>query len=298
VTRPDYLKKGDKIGITSTARKVTVEEMQPCIDVLKNWGLEVVISQQLYESQDQFAGSDEIRTSELQEMLDDSSIKAILFARGGYGTVRLVDQLDFNLFCQNPKWLIGYSDITVIHSHVNTLYEIQTLHGPMAINFIDGGESIDALQQVLFGSPGTFKMKHHDLNRAGEGQGILIGGNLSLLYSMKGSISDVETSGRILFIEDLDEYLYHIDRMMMSLKRSGMLSNLSGLIVGGMTEMNDNDVPFGKTAEEIIAETVSEFDYPLCFNFLAGHIKENMPLVFGAKGHLTVEDTDSNLIYL
>ena len=298
---PDYLKEGDKIAIVASARKVTEKEIQPCVYILESWGLEVVLSGNLYDVQDQFAGSDQIRVSDLQTMLDDGQIKAVLFARGGYGTVRLIDLLDFNHFTENPKWLIGYSDITVLHAHVNTLCEVETVHGPMAINFIEDNRGVAALKQTLFGEPSGFEMDSCSLNRIGEGSGMLIGGNLSLLYSLKGSISDIETAGRILFLEDLDEYLYHIDRMMMNLKRSGMLSNLQGLLVGGMSDMNDNDPPaggFGKTAEEIIRETVAEYNYPVCFNCPAGHIKGNMPLIMGRQVELNVTKSGGMLSYV
>jgi muramoyltetrapeptide carboxypeptidase len=298
VRTPDYLKEGDKIGIVASARKVTEQDMAPCINILESWELEVVLGENIYAAQDQYAGSDQMRTGDLQTMLDDSSIKGILFARGGYGSVRMVDLVDFYAFSQNPKWLIGYSDVTVFHSHMHALYDVETVHGPMAINFTENKEGIVALKQVLFGDAPAFEMDRHKKNREGIGQGMLVGGNLSLLYSLKGSISDIETAGRILFIEDLDEYLYHIDRMMMNLKRSGMLSNLQGLVIGGMTDMNDNDIPFGKTAEEIITDVVSDFDYPVCFNFPAGHIKGNMPLILGRQVKLSVSSNGGSINYV
>jgi len=298
VRTPDYLKEGDKIGIVASARKVTEQEMAPCINILESWGLEVVLGDNLYAVQDQYAGSDEMRASDLQAMLDDTQIKAVLFARGGYGTVRIVDLLDFNGFSENPKWLIGYSDITVLHSHVNAICEVETVHGVMAINFVDDNHGVAALKQTLFGEPQSFELRPNNLNKAGEGQGMVVGGNLSLLYSLKGSISNTETAGRILFVEDLDEYFYHIDRMMMNLKRAGMLSNLQGLVIGGMTDMNDNDVPFGKTAEEIIADAVYDFEYPVCFNFPAVHIKGNMPLILGRQVKLSVSSNGGSINYV
>jgi len=298
VRTPDYLKEGDKIGIVASARKVTEQEMAPCINILESWGLEVVLGENIYAVQDQYAGSDEMRASDLQAMLDDTQIRAVLFARGGYGTVRIVDLLDFNGFSENPKWLIGYSDITVLHSHVNAICEVETVHGVMAINFVDDTHGVAALKQTLFGELQSFELQQNSLNKAGEGQGIVVGGNLSLLYSLKGSISNTETAGRILFVEDLDEYFYHIDRMMMNLKRAGMLSNLQGLVIGGMTDMNDNDIPFGKRAEEIIADVVSDFDYPVCFNFPAGHIKGNMPLILGRQVKLIVTANGGSINYV
>ena len=298
VRTPDYLKEGDKIGIVASARKVTEQDMAPCINILESWELEVVLGENIYAAQDQYAGSDKMRASDLQAMLDDTQIRAVLFARGGYGTVRIVDLLDFNGFSENPKWLIGYSDITVLHSHVNAICEVETVHGVMAINFVDDNHGVAALKQTLFGEPQSFELQQNTLNKAGEGQGIVVGGNLSLLYSLKGSISNTETAGRILFVEDLDEYFYHIDRMMMNLKRAGMLSNLQGLVIGGMTDMNDNDIPFGKRAEEIIADVVSDFEYPVCFNFPAGHIKGNMPLILGRQVKLIVTANGGSINYV
>ena len=297
MTRPDYLKVGDKIGIAATARKVSAQEMQPCIYILESWGLEVVVSDGLYESEAQFAGADRVRAKGLQTMLDDTSIKAVLFARGGYGSVRLIDLLDFTGFKQNPKWLIGYSDITVLHSHVNRHCEVETIHGVMAINFVVDNEGVGGLKQLLFGEPPTYQIEANALNIPGSGEGALVGGNLSLLYSIKGSVSDLDTQGKILFLEDLDEYLYHIDRMMVNLKRTGMLAGLSGLIVGGMSDMNDNEIPFGKTAEQIIADAATEYNYPVCYNFPAGHIKGNMPLILGREASLEVNELGSTLSY-
>ncbi|MBL4752166.1 MAG: LD-carboxypeptidase [Flavobacteriales bacterium] len=294
---PDYLKEGDRIAIVATARKVTKQEMQPCIYILESWGLEVVLATNLYDTKDQFAGTDQGRSADLQAMLDDKQIKAILFARGGYGTVRIVDLLDFKGFCEHPKWLIGYSDITVLHSHVNKHCKVETVHGVMAINFVKDNHGVAGLKQTLFGEPLGFELQVNKLNRAGQSQGRVVGGNLSLLYSLKGSISDAETAGKILFIEDLDEYLYHIDRMMTNLKRSGMLANLKGLIVGGMTDMNDNEIPFGKSAEEIIMDVLGAFDYPVCFGFPAGHVKRNMPLILGREVQLNVTSSGTSINY-
>lgn len=295
--RPEYLKKGNKIGIAATARKVSVEEMQPCIQILESWGLEVVIMDDLYAAEDQFAGSDQTRANALQTLLDDDGIKAILFARGGYGTVRLIDKLDFSRFKQNPKWLIGYSDLTVLHSHINTNCDVETIHGVMAINFVEENKGVQALQQALFGAPTVYEIGAHKFNVTGSVKGMLVGGNLSLLYSVKGSTSDLDTTGCVLFLEDLDEYLYHMDRMMMNLKRTGMLSGLKGLVVGGMSDMNDNEIPFGKSAEEIIATAVAEYDYPVCFDFPAGHLKDNMPLILGREVNLIVDEHGSKLTY-
>ncbi|MEO6903721.1 MAG: LD-carboxypeptidase [Bacteroidia bacterium] len=287
--RPSYLKKNDTIGIFACARKVTLIELQPAIDVFKSWGLQVVLSKNLFDAYHQFSGTDELRTADLQAMLDDVSIKAIISARGGYGTLRIIDQLDFKLFKKHPKWVIGYSDITVLHAHIYNL-GIETIHATMPINFNKNKEAVISLHAALFGQPLIYKFEGHVLNKFGIAKGELIGGNLSLLYALIGSNSDMDTVGKILFIEDLDEYLYHIDRMMMSLKRAGKLCHLAGLIVGGMTEMKDNQIPFGKTAPEIILDAVKEYNYPVCFDFPAGHIDKNLALYFGRKATLTIEN--------
>ena len=287
MTIPSYLKKGDKIGIVACARKISKEELQPAIDILKGWGLEVVLSKNLFNSYHQFSGTDEQRTEDLQTMLDDTSVKAVISARGGYGTVRIIDNLDFTTFKKNSKWIVGYSDITVLHSHIHN-FGIETIHAPMPVNFEKNEEAAETLRKTLFGETINYEFQSHSLNRKGIAEGLLVGGNLSLLYALTGSVSDINTKGKILFIEDLDEYLYHVDRMMMNLKRSGKLNELGGLIVGGMTDMKDNAVPYGKSAEEIILDAVKEYNYPVCFNFPAGHIERNLALYFGRNCALNV----------
>lgn len=285
--RPAYLKKGDKIGITASARKVSKEEMQAGISVLEKWGLEVVLGDSLYKSDHQFGGNDQERTEDLQRMLDNSSIKAIIAARGGYGTLRIIDQLNFDAFKKSPKWLIGFSDITVLHSHIHQ-FQIETLHAKMLLNFTKNEASSESLRQALFGELKKHEHAPHPLNRIGSAEGELIGGNLSLLYALTGSVSDIHTQGKILFLEDLDEYLYHLDRMMLNLKRAGKLTHLKGLVVGGMTDMKDNPIPFGKNAEEIILDAVKEFDFPVCFDFPAGHVDLNLPLYLGRNVKLEI----------
>jgi len=288
---PSYLKKSDNIGIVATARKISLSELKPAIDKFTEWGLNVVLGKNIFSESDQYSGTDEQRLSDFQQMLDDDSIKAIIVARGGYGTVRIIDKIDFKNFKKNPKWIIGYSDITVLHSHIHQNFGIETLHATMPINFpIDGknNNAILHLKKALFGEKIIYEIENNLLNRNGNTTGILIGGNLSLLYALASTSSDIDTSGKILFIEDLDEYLYHIDRMMMQLKRSAKLKNLAGLVVGGMTDMKDNTISFGKTAYEIIADAVSEYNYPVCFGFPAGHIEDNRALILGRKINLNV----------
>lgn len=296
MTSPPYLKKGDKIGIVACARKISKEEMSPAITMMQNWGLDVVLSPNLFKVKDQFAGTDEERIADLQQMLNDPSIKAVISARGGYGTIRLIDKLDFKTFKAQAKWIIGYSDITVLHSHINNM-RIETLHASMPINFAVNEEATASLKKALFGEKMGYQVVAHLLNRKGEAEAELVGGNLSLLYALNASASDIDTKGKILFLEDLDEYLYHIDRMMISMKRSGKLDKLAGLIIGGMSDMKDNAVPFGKTAEEIILDAVKEYNYPICFGFPAGHIDRNLAMIFGRKVKLKVGDKGSELSF-
>jgi muramoyltetrapeptide carboxypeptidase len=284
------LQKNDKIAIISTARKITYEEIKPALETLESWGLIPVLGDNLFCEENQYSGSDEQRAADLQTALDNKEIKAIICARGGYGTVRIIDKIDFSGFIQNPKWIIGYSDITVLHSHIQNNFGIETIHGSMLLNFTKNSEeALNSLRKAIFEGSFSHKTEKHELNRNGKAEGILVGGNLSLLYALNNTVSDIDTEGKILFIEDLDEYLYHIDRMILTLKRSGKLSNLAGLVVGGMTEMKDNNIPFGKQAEAIIAGAVAEYNYPVCFGFPAGHIDDNRALIFGQKVKLEVE---------
>jgi len=296
MTTPSFLKKGDKIGIVACARKISKEELQPAVGQLKSWGLEVVFGKNLFNADHQFSGTDAERAEDLQSMLDDSSVKAVISARGGYGTVRIIDKIYFTAFRKHPKWVIGYSDITVLHSHIYNL-GIETLHATMPINFKVNAEATETLHKALFGEKLSYEVEKHALNRTGIAEAELIGGNLSLLYALTGSSSDIDTKGKILFIEDLDEYLYHIDRMMINLRRSGKLAGLAGLIVGGMSGMKDNAVPFGKTAEEIIMDAVKEYDFPVCFSFPAGHIDRNLALIIGRKIKLEVNENGSVIAF-
>jgi muramoyltetrapeptide carboxypeptidase len=294
VKRPPKLNKGDKIGIVAPARKISLTEIEKAISLFEEHGFQMVFHPELFETDNQFAGSDEVRAACFQELLDDDGIKAIISARGGYGSVRIIDKLDFTGFAQNPKWVIGYSDVTVFHSHLNKVLGIESLHAGMLLGFENNTkQSMDGLAHVLYGISPEYKIASNPLNKTGSMKAQLVGGNLSVLYSLLGSVSFPDTKGKILFLEDLDEYLYHIDRMMMGLKRAGVFNGLKGLVVGGMTDMNDNKVPFGKTAEEIISEHFREFDFPVCFNFPAGHIPDNRPLIMGAKIELKVGESVS-----
>ena len=293
---PSHLNKGDTIAIVSTARKISKEELKPAIQLLESWGLKAVLGKTIGAEENQFAGYDALRATDFQQMMDDPKIKAIWCARGGYGTVRMVDKLDFTAFKKNPKWIVGYSDVTVLHAHVHNL-GIETLHAQMCLEIeTKTKETSESLRKILFGEEYNISVSgSNSFTSPGNCSGQLVGGNLSVLYSLCGSNSAINTDGKILFIEDLDEYLYHIDRMMMNLKRNGMLKNLAGLIVGGMTKMNDNVIPFGKTAEEIIFDAVKDYDYPICFNFPSGHIEDNRALIMGREVRLKVEDGNITL---
>jgi len=292
---PEKLKIGDKIGIVSAARKITLEELSPAIKLLENWGFEVAFGANLFEENNQFSGTIEQRTADFQSMIDNDAIRAILCARGGYGTVQIIDNIDFSSLKNKPKWIIGYSDVTVLHSHLNNL-GIASFHATMPINFENNSAaSLQSLKNSLLGTSNRIECKSYAFNRLGEVDAEIVGGNLSILYSLLGSNSDIDTEGKILFIEDLDEYLYHIDRMMMNFKRNGKLAKLKGLIVGGINDMNDNEILFGKSVEEIILEHTKEYDYPICFGFPAGHINDNRCIKLGVKSVLKITENGVSL---
>lgn len=294
---PPFLKPGDTIVIIATARKISKEEIQPAKEIFESWGLKVEISQDLFEAENQFAGSDDKRTQQLQWAISHPTAKAIICARGGYGTMRILDKAYFSSLTAQPKWLIGFSDITALHCHLSQLEHVASIHAPMCSTIKDStAEAKQSLQDVLFGNGVNYQFDAHPLNKKGETEGELTGGNLSLLYALKGTQHFPDMAGKILFIEDLDEQLYHIDRMMLSLKMSGVLSRLKGIMVGGFTDMKDNVIPFGKTAEEIILEHTSSYLYPICFGFPAGHIKDNRALMMGVKGKLSVGESKVNFV--
>lgn len=288
---PKLLKSGDKVGIISTARKISAEEVQPAIDTFKSWGLKVVKGENLHSECHQFAGSVNQRALDLQTMLNDPEIRAVFCARGGYGTVQIIDDIDWAGFRRCPKWVVGFSDITVLHSHIQRTCDTESIHAMMPINFFSNNYSVDALltlKSALFKGHNKFTLPAHKFNRPGLIQAPLAGGNLSILYSLLGSKSEVKSRNGILFIEDLDEYLYHIDRMMMNLERNEKLRNIKGVIIGAMSKMNDNDIPYGQDAEEIIHEKLQRYKYPVCFNFPAGHIDDNRALIMGRESILEV----------
>ena len=288
---PELLKKGDNVAILAPARKISKEELRASIQLFESYGLRVVLGKNIYQSYHQFAGTEKERATDFQEALNNPDIKAIFCARGGYGTLRIIDMLDFSLFTKFPKWICGYSDTTVLHTHLHTM-GFESLHCTMPINIqneLFDSLSIQSMMHALFEGNLSYTINTHPFNRIGKAEGLICGGNLSLLYAVNGSVSDIHTEGKILFIEELDEYLYHIDRMMLNLKRSNKLSGLTALIVGGMCCMNDNTISYGKNAEEIIQEHVQDYDYPVCFGFPAGHIDDNRALIFGKKASLYIE---------
>jgi muramoyltetrapeptide carboxypeptidase len=292
IKTPPYLEKGDTIGIVCPAGYMAAEKAAECIRVLnEEWGYKTKIGKTLGSEFHYFSGTDEERLNDFQQMLDDDEVKAILCGRGGYGLGRIIDQVDFKKFKKNPKWIIGFSDITILHCHLYSNYYISSIHAPMAAAFNDMGyinRFVQSLKNALDGNKAKYPCEPHEFNRKGEAIGEVVGGNLSLVTHMIGTESDLKTKGRILFLEDTGEYLYHIDRMMYQLKRSGKLAKLAGLIIGGFTENKDTERPFGQTAEEIIRDVVKEYNYPVCFGFPISHEKENYAIKVGVGYKLKV----------
>jgi muramoyltetrapeptide carboxypeptidase len=297
---PPYLKKGDTIGITCPAGYMAKEKAQACIETLQKWGFEVMVGKTLgSKSQNYFSGTDEERLNELQAMLDNSDIKAILFGRGGYGAGRIIEQLNFAQFKKKPKWLMGYSDITVLHAHIHSNYKIATLHSPMASAFNDGenkNEFITSLHKAVTGKKARYKCAPNQFNKQGTATGELVGGNLSLLVHLIGTASDIDMNNKILFVEDIGEFIYSTDRMFHQLLRSGKLDKLAGLVIGKFSDVKDTDRPFGKTVEEAINDIVSRFDYPVCYNFPVSHSRENYALKVGGTYELRVGNRQVQLV--
>jgi len=296
---PPYLKKGDTIGIIAPAGFMPLEKMETCIDTLNDWGYHVITgATSQSNSQTFFSGSDAERLEDLQKMLDESNIKAVFCARGGYGISRIIDQVNFSKFRKHPKWIIGFSDITVLHSHIYAKYKIASLHAPMAAAFNDGefnNQYILSLKDALEGKKAHYECLPQDFNHPGKCSGELIGGNLSLFVHLLSTESDITTKNKILFFEDVGEYLYNIDRMFLQLKRAGKLKKLAGLIIGGFTDSKDTERPFGQSVYEIIADAVKEYSYPVCFSFSVSHEKENYALKIGVRYQLRVEEDKVSL---
>lgn len=299
ITIPPYLKRGDTIGLVAPAGFMLPEKMQTCTETLEGWGYTVVFGATTQSaSETYFSGTDAERLHDLQRLLDDKNIKAIFCVRGGYGTSRIIDDADFKLFRSHPKWIIGFSDITVLHSHLLSNYKIASLHAPMAAAFNNGefnNRYIQSLKAALEGTPADYESRPHELNRNGKATGVLVGGNLALLAHLIGTPSDINTKNKILFLEDVGEYLYNIDRMMLQLARNGKLKKLAGLIIGGFTDLKDTERPYGKAVYDIIYDHVKKYNYPVCFNFPVSHEKENYALKIGVRYRLTVRDNGVEL---
>ncbi|MET4138680.1 LD-carboxypeptidase [Pedobacter sp. UYP1] len=295
--QPPHLKRGDKIAIVCPANKLK-KSIAPAIALLETWGLQVIQGRSIHADHFQFAGDDALRAADLQKFLDDKDIKAILAARGGYGGIRIIDQLDFTRFTKNPKWLAGFSDTTALLSHIQAVFDTQSIHGQMPASFEAGTPlSLETLRKALFGEELQYTYTSTAINRSGKAEGVLIGGNLSLLVAMQGSVSEMDYSGKILFLEDVGEHEYAIDRMLRMLKRGGKLARLKGLIIGAFNKIEPQEIPFGQTPEELIMDIVREYDYPVCFNFPVGHIPDNHALIIGRTALIAVNDYEVNLSY-
>ncbi len=296
---PPYLKKGDAIALVCPAGFLSLEKAQTCINTLAAWGFQVKLGKTLGGvQQNYFSGSDAERLADFQTMMDDPNVKAILCGRGGYGVSRIIDGLDFKQFKKHPKWIIGFSDITVLHAHLNTVVKTASIHAPMAGAFNDGGaenEWVQSLKKAIKGQLTNYSCPAHPLNKLGKAYGDIIGGNLSLLVHLIGTASSIKTKGKILFIEDIGEHVYQVDRMMVQLKRAGLLKDLAGLIIGGFTDMEDTTVPFGKSVQQCIAEHLEEYDYPVCFDFPVSHAKENYAIKIGLPHQLQVSNNKTSL---
>ena len=295
ITSP-FLKKGDTVAIVATARKNIDDNLQFATDLLNSWGLNVKIGSTIGLDLNQLAGTDEQRAKDFQDQMDNQNIKAIWCVRGGYGTVRMIDLLDFTKFKQHPKWVIGFSDVTVLHNHLNTM-GFKSIHAIMPVSSKATEEAKESLRISMFGEKLSYTIDSHAMNRIGKASGELVGGNLSILYSLLGSKSAINCDDKILFMEDLDEYLYHIDRMMINLQRNGCLESIKGIVVGAMTKMKDNDIPWGKDALQIIEDVTKKYNIPVMYNFPAGHIQDNRALIMGNKVSIEIDPVCSKVIF-
>jgi muramoyltetrapeptide carboxypeptidase len=292
---PPFLKAGDTVVLVCTARKFFPDDAKPAIDLLESWGLNVKLGATIGLDNFQLGGTDTERAADFQAQLDDENVKAIWCARGGYGTVRIIDSIDFTKFKKHPKWIMGFSDVTVLHSQLN-VERVASLHSIMPFTVPTAPEEVkETLRQALFGETISYTIpsKSYDVN--GTASGELVGGNISILYSLLGSKSAIDTKDKILFIEDLDEYLYHIDRMMYNLKRNGYFDNVKGIIVGSMTDMHDNEIPFGQNEVQIITEIAKDLSIPIAFQFPAGHQKDNRTLILGHQVAFEVNEKEIKL---
>ena len=288
---PPILRQGDTVGIIAPARKIEENDIIPFLELLSAWGLKYKMGKHLFGQNHQYSGTDAERASDLQSMIDDPDVRAIICARGGYGTIRIIPHIDFSAFEKDPKWIAGFSDITVLHSYVNKYLGTESLHSLMPVQYIPGetDAAAESLRKVLFGEKTEYQIKPNRYNKNGNFTGELAGGNLSLLYSINGTSFFPDMKSKILFIEDVDEYLYHIDRIMHNFLHSGVFFKTGALIVGAFTKMRDNEIPFGSDIYEIITDAVHKFDFPVCFDFPCGHISENLTLISGREMQLSVQ---------
>jgi muramoyltetrapeptide carboxypeptidase len=292
---PPFLKAGDTVALVCTARKFFPEDAKPAIDLLESWGLNVILGATIGLDNFQLGGTDTERAADFQAQLDDENVKAIWCARGGYGTVRIIDLLDFSKFKKHPKWIMGFSDVTVLHSQLN-IERVASLHSIMPFTVPNAPEEVkETLRKALFGETISYSIPSKSYDVKGTASGELVGGNISILYSLLGSKSAIDTKDKILFIEDLDEYLYHIDRMMYNLKRNGYFKNVKGIIVGSMTDMHDNEIPFGQNEVQIITEIAKENRIPIAFQFPAGHQSDNRTLILGDQLYFEVNEKEIKL---
>jgi len=295
---PLPLRPGDRVGVLAPASRVDVTALEPAFATLRSWGLVVEQGSALGGRFHQFAGTDAERTADLQRFLDDEGIRAVFAARGGYGVSRLLDGLDFSRFLRHPKWLVGFSDLTALHAHVNQL-GVESLHGPMPKNFSfdPTGRSVETLRRALFGEPLVYDLPPYPLNRPGGATGQLTGGNLCLVCHLIGSASEVDTAGKILFLEDIGEYHHAIDRYLVQLRRAGKLAPLAGLLVGQFSDMKDNtELPYGITPWQMVAEHVADYDFPVAYNFPVSHEADNWALVCGREARLAVGGEGTRLV--
>ena len=300
--QPPYLKAGDTVAIVAPSGilKSREGEVQQAVALLKSWGLHADVGKHVFSKADHFAGTDDERCADLQNAMDDPKISAIWCARGGYGTVRLLDKLNYTEFKKNPKWIIGYSDITALHNQVHN-EGFQSLHALMCVSLTkdlnDIKETVATFKSAIFGKPENYTLKGSRYNKVGETSGELVGGNLTMLHTMLGSETSIDTSGKILFIEEIGEYKYHIDRMLQSLKRAGYFDNLKGLVVGDMTKMRKNTTLWGTSVEQLILDALEDYDFPIAFNMPAGHEKDNRALVLGRIVDLKVTKESASVVF-
>lgn len=300
--QPPYLKTGDTVAIVAPSGVLNnrTAEVERAITLLKSWGLNVIVGKHVFKKDNHFAGTDDQRCEDFQNALDDPKIKAIWCARGGYGTVRILDKLDYTKFKKQPKWLIGYSDITALHNQVHN-EGVESVHAIMCTSLIDKEneleQSIATMKKAVFGEALNYKLEGSKYNKPGTVTAPLVGGNLTMLHTMLGSETSIDTAGKILFIEEIGEYKYHIDRMLQSLKRAGYFSNCKGVIVGDMTKIRKNTTPWGTSIEQLILDALADYNFPIAFNMPAGHENDNRAMILGRTIELKVSESQTELSF-